>query len=77
MALFTLSSGNQAYLEVSLSFELYIPKTEFKPMPLRPRGKIKPQNCDQKASLPEPIRCKIIQDKKVDDGIEVDYGEIF
>jgi len=46
-------------------------------MPLRPRGKIKPQNCDQKASLPEPIRCKIIQDKKVDDGIEVDYGEIF
>jgi uncharacterized protein YukE len=37
---------------------------------------IKPQTYDVKASLPESIGFKIIYYKKVDDGLEVDYGEI-
>ncbi|MGC9061140.1 MAG: MjaI family restriction endonuclease, partial [Thermoplasmata archaeon] len=37
---------------------------------------IKPYTYDVKASLPEHIRVKIIYYRKVDDGIEVDYGEI-
>jgi len=29
-----------------------------------------------KAALPEHIKIKIVYSKKIDDGIEVDYGEI-
>ena len=38
---------------------------------------IKPHTYDLKASLPEHIDCKIIRYKKTDDGVEVDYGELF
>lgn len=37
---------------------------------------IKPHTYDVKASLPEHIDIKIIYYRKVDDGIEVDYGEV-
>lgn len=37
---------------------------------------IKPDTYDVKASLPEHIDVKIIYYKKIDDGIEVDYGAI-
>jgi len=37
---------------------------------------IKPHTYDVKASLPEHIEVKIIYYRKIDDGIEVDYGEI-
>lgn len=37
---------------------------------------IKPYTYEIKASLPEKIEVKIIFYKKIDDGIEVDYGEI-
>ncbi len=37
---------------------------------------IKPQTYEVKAALPEHIDIKIIIYRKVDDGIEVDYGEI-
>jgi len=37
---------------------------------------IKPHTYEVKASLPEHIAIKIIYYRKVDDGIEVDYGEI-
>jgi uncharacterized protein YukE len=37
---------------------------------------IKPYTYDVKASLPEHVDVKIIYYKKIDDGIEVDYGEI-
>jgi len=37
---------------------------------------IKPYTYDVKASLPEHIEVKIIYYRKIDDGIEVDYGEI-
>ena len=37
---------------------------------------IKPYTYVMKASLPEHISCKMIYYKKIDDGIEVDYGEI-
>jgi len=37
---------------------------------------IKPHTYDVKAALPEHIGVKIIYYRKVDDGIEVDYGEI-
>lgn len=37
---------------------------------------IKPHTYEVKAALPEQIDVKIIFYKKVDDGIEVDYGEI-
>jgi uncharacterized protein YukE len=37
---------------------------------------IKPHTYDVKASLPENIVIKIIYYRKVDDGIEVDYGEV-
>jgi len=37
---------------------------------------IKPYTYDVKALLPEHIEVKIIYYKKIDDGIEVDYGEI-
>jgi len=37
---------------------------------------IKPHTYDVKASLPEHIEAKIIYYRKIDDGIEVDYGEI-
>lgn len=38
---------------------------------------IKPHTYEVKASLPEHIGIKIIYYRKIDDGIEVDYGEIF
>jgi len=38
---------------------------------------IKPHTYEVKASLPEHIGVKIIYYRKIDDGIEVDYGEIF
>jgi len=37
---------------------------------------IKPDTYDVKASLPEHIGVKVIYYRKIDDGIEVDYGEI-
>jgi hypothetical protein len=37
---------------------------------------IKPHTYEVKASLPENIEVKIVYYKKIDDGIEVDYGEI-
>lgn len=37
---------------------------------------IKPHTYDVKASLPEHIDIKIIYYRKVDEGIEVDYGEV-
>jgi len=37
---------------------------------------IKPHTYEMKAALPEHINIKIIYYRKVDDGIEVDYGEI-
>lgn len=37
---------------------------------------IKPHTYGSKASLPEHIAIKIIYYRKIDDGIEVDYGEI-
>lgn len=37
---------------------------------------IKPHTYDVKASLPEHIDIKIIYYRKIDDGIEVDYGEV-
>jgi hypothetical protein len=37
---------------------------------------IKPHTYEAKASLPEHIKVKIIYYRKIDDGIEVDYGEI-
>ena len=37
---------------------------------------IKPHTYEVKASLPENIGVKIIYYRKIDDGIEVDYGEI-
>lgn len=37
---------------------------------------IKPYTYESKAALPEQIAIKIIFYKKVDDGIEVDYGEV-
>jgi len=37
---------------------------------------IKPHTYEVKASLPENIEVKIIYYRKIDDGIEVDYGEI-
>lgn len=37
---------------------------------------IKPHTYTVKATLPEHIGVKIIFYKKIDDGIEVDYGEI-
>lgn len=37
---------------------------------------IKPHTYEVKASLPEHIGIKIIYYRKIDDGIEVDYGEI-
>ncbi|MCK4319969.1 MjaI family restriction endonuclease [Candidatus Micrarchaeota archaeon] len=37
---------------------------------------IKPHTYEVKASLPEHIDTKIIHYRKIDDGIEVDYGEI-
>lgn len=37
---------------------------------------IKPRTYDVKASLPEHIDIKIIYYRKVDEGIEVDYGEV-
>lgn len=37
---------------------------------------IKPPSYEVKASLPEQIETKIIHYRKIDDGIEVDYGEI-
>jgi len=37
---------------------------------------IKPHTYEAKASLPEHIDTKIIHYRKIDDGIEVDYGEI-
>ncbi|MGB9721615.1 MAG: MjaI family restriction endonuclease [bacterium] len=37
---------------------------------------IKPHTYEAKSALPEHIETKIIYYKKVDDGIEVDYGEI-
>ncbi len=37
---------------------------------------IKPHTYEVKAALPEYIETKIIYYKKIDDGIEVDYGEI-
>ncbi len=37
---------------------------------------IKPHTYDVKAALPEQIDIKIIIYRKIDDGIEVDYGEI-
>jgi len=37
---------------------------------------IKPYTYEVKASLPEDIDIKIIYYRKIDDGIEVDYGEI-
>jgi hypothetical protein len=37
---------------------------------------IKPHTYDVKASLPEHIEVKIIYYMKIDDGIEVDYGDI-
>ena len=37
---------------------------------------IKPHTYEVKAALPEHIETKIIYYRKVDDGIEVDYGEI-
>ena len=37
---------------------------------------IKPHTYEMKASLPEHIEVKIIYYRKIDDGIEVDYGEI-
>jgi hypothetical protein len=38
---------------------------------------IKPDTYEMKASLPEYINIKIIYYKKVNDGIEVDYSELF
>ncbi len=38
---------------------------------------IKPYTYEAKAGLPEYIPIKMIFYKKIDDGIEVDYGEIF
>ncbi len=38
---------------------------------------IKPYTYEVKAALPEHIDIKIIIYRKIDDGIEVDYGEIF
>lgn len=38
---------------------------------------IKPHTYEVKASLPEHIDIKVIYYRKVDEGIEVDYGEIF
>jgi len=38
---------------------------------------IKPDTYEVKASLPEYINIRIIYYKKVNDGIEVDYSEIF
>ncbi len=38
---------------------------------------IKPDTYKVKAALPEHIDIKIVYYKKIDDGIEVDYGEIF
>ncbi len=38
---------------------------------------IKPDTYKMKASLPEHIDVKIIYYRKIDDGIEVDYGNIF
>jgi uncharacterized protein YukE len=37
---------------------------------------IKPHTYELKAALPEHIKAKIIYYRKIDDGIEVDYGEI-
>jgi hypothetical protein len=37
---------------------------------------IKPHTYEAKSSLPEHIEVKIIYYRKIDDGIEVDYGEI-
>jgi len=37
---------------------------------------IKPYTYEAKASLPEQINVKIIYYRKIDDGIEVDYGEV-
>jgi len=37
---------------------------------------IKPNTYEVKAALPEHIKIKIVYSKKIDDGIEVDYGEI-
>ncbi|NWG10128.1 MAG: MjaI family restriction endonuclease [Nitrososphaerales archaeon] len=37
---------------------------------------IKPHTYEVKAALPEHIETKIVYYKKIDDGIEVDYGEI-
>jgi len=37
---------------------------------------IKPHSYDLKAALPEKIECKIIRYKKIDDAIEVDYGDL-
>jgi hypothetical protein len=37
---------------------------------------IKPHTYEVKAALPEHIEGKIIYYRKIDDGIEVDYGEI-
>jgi hypothetical protein len=37
---------------------------------------IKPHTYDVKASLSEHIEIKIIYYRKIDDGIEVDYGEV-
>lgn len=37
---------------------------------------IKPYTYEVKAALPEHISTKIIYYKKIDDGIEVDYGEL-
>lgn len=37
---------------------------------------IKPETYKGKASLPEKIDVRIIYYRKIDDGIEVDYGEI-
>jgi len=37
---------------------------------------IKPHTYEVKAALPEHIEIKIVYNRKIDDGIEVDYGEI-
>jgi hypothetical protein len=37
---------------------------------------IKPHTYDLKAALPEKIEYKIVRYKKIDDAIEVDYGDI-
>lgn len=37
---------------------------------------IKPHTYEVKASLPEHIDTKIIFYRKIDDGIEIDYGEV-